>query len=217
MITLLVPFLKEAAFSSRHEAFAGVLVAHTFHLLSVLMLHELTEAVCSKDSIATRSKFAFLAASLHIVSPAGIFLSAPYAESSFSFLTFLGLFVYAKAMIGSDLKKSYAQREIMVLASGIIFGISTTFRGNGLLSGLVFVYDAVDSLNCILRSRDVRSNCSKLVTACVSGSLMACVAVTPQYLAYSEYCYRGEVSEYARPWCLDWPPSIYAWVQREYW
>ena len=213
----LVSFLERVSSPSDHEALAGVMVAHISHLLSVFVLHELSMAVCPKESRVNRSRFAFLAASLHIISPAGIFLSAPYAESSFSFLAFLGLFIYVKTLAGNGSETSESKKRLMVITSGIIFGISTTLRGNGLFSGLLLVYDAIDCLCHIVRSRQIRLGFPKLVTTCFSGVLMACIAAFPQYLAYGEYCDPEIATEEPRPWCQAWIPSIYTWVQEQYW
>ena len=181
------------------------------------MLHELTVAVCRTESSSKRSKMAFVAAGLHIVSPAGIFLSAPYAESLFSFLNFLGCYLYSKVTVRDSSDIFGILEGAWVLVAGIIFGVATTVRGNGLLSGLILIYDAARSAGLILQSCDCKHNFKVLVTICVSGSLMACIAFSPQYLAYGEYCYGGNAAERRRPWCSDWVPSIYGWVQKEYW
>ena len=216
-LTLSVPFLQKEISSAYREAFAGVFVAHASHLLSVLMLHKLTSAIFTEKPAEWLSKFAFITASLHVVSPAGLFLSAPYAESTFSFLTFLGLYLYVKAHIGG-LSNSLNPREILlVLSAGVTLGTATTFRGNGLLSGLVLVYDAIKYAESILRLHNIKTNCGKLLVVCFSGSVMALIAFLPQYLAYSEYCNRSAAEEVARPWCSRWMPSIYGWVQEHYW
>lgn len=195
----------------------GALIAHIFHVLSVLMLYELASAVHPKVSLAERSRFAFLAAILHVVSPAGIFLSAPYAESSFSFLNFLGFYLYAKSLIVDHPHRFGIRRGIVMLCSGVALGIATTFRGNGLLSGLIFIHEAINCIIRILRSRQISCDSKALVALCASGILMALIAFYPQYLAYSVFCGASNIDEGVRPWCLNWVPSIYAWVQKEYW
>ena len=194
----------------------AIILAHVFHLLSVLMLHELTLIVCSKLTTARISSFCVLTASLHIISPAGMFLSAPYAESSFSFLTFASYYLYAKAMLKHGEGKEN-QRNTLILLSGVLFGTATTFRGNGLLSGLLLVWDALACGYKILQSTNIAFNIRHLLIVSISGLLMACIAIVPQYLAYNEYCVRGSVDSDKRPWCSYWPPSIYGWVQRHYW
>ena len=198
------------------EALAAIILAHVFHLLSVLMLYELTLITCVKRTTTRDPSFSFLTASLHIISPAGMFLSAPYAESSFSFLSFAGYYFYAKAMLMHGEGRE-SQRDLYILLSGVVFGIATTFRGNGLLSGLLLVWDALSCGTKILRSINIASDIRHLLTVSMSGLLMACIAITPQYLAYGEYCVRRTAYSDKRPWCAYWPPSIYHWVQRHYW
>ena len=215
-LRFLVLFLTGYRKSSGLEDLAGVTLSHVSHLLSVLILHELTLAVYHRQCQPRRSRLAIVASSLHIISPAGMFLSAPYAESSFSFLNFVGFYCYAKTLEGHS-NVGGIREGILIASSGIAFGVATTFRGNGLFSGLILVYDAITCVIMILRYRDVKSNVRRLFVTCISGSLMACIAVVPQYLAYDEYCSGWNANEKARPWCSGWFPSIYGWVQKEYW
>ena len=180
------------------------------------MLYELTLTVCVKSPVTRVSSFCTLAASLHIISPAGMFLSSPYAESSFSFLNFAGHYFHAHAMLKHGQRREN-QRDILVLLSGVVFGIATTFRGNGLFSGLLLVWDALACGIRILRSINIASDVRHFVTVSISGLVMAAIAMLPQYLAYAEYCARGSADVGKRPWCSYWPPSIYTWVQKRYW
>ena len=180
------------------------------------MLYELTLTVCVRSTTAKISSFGILTASLHIVSPAGMFLSAPYAESSFSFLNFAGYYFYAKAILKHGEGRD-SPRDLLILLSGVVFGIATTFRGNGLLSGLLLVWDVLSCATRILQSIDLVSNTRRLLALSMSGLLMACIATTPQYLAYGEYCVGRSADSDKRPWCSYWPPSIFTWVQRHYW
>ena len=180
------------------------------------MLHKLTMTIYSAISAHERSKLSFVAACLHIVSPAGLFLSAPYAESSFSFINFAGFYLYARAL-GTRTTYREFSRDVLLVSSGILFGIATTFRGNGLLSGLVFVLDAFARMKEITECDDINATLRQLLVTCLSGVVMACIAISPQYRAYLEYCTGSSKGPLLRPWCSNWVPSIYAWVQKEYW
>ena len=179
------------------------------------MLHELTLTVYRGSSVHQLSKISFLAACIHIISPAGIFLSAPYAESSFSLLNFTGCYLYAKARTSTTVQNS--KGNALIIFSGILFGVGSTFRGNGLFSGLILIYDAVSSMDKIVHSTDIKANVRELLVVCLSGVLMGCIAILPQCLAYKEYCSQSNAESLVRPWCSNWVPSIYAWVQKEYW
>lgn len=161
-----------------------------------------------------RTKFAFLAALLHVVSPAGIFLTAPYAEGPFALLNFLGCYFYLK-VYDDRATGSILGRDLSRLASGLFFGIAAAFRGNGLLSGCVFAYDASVMAWEMLSSRKILSYLHDFSFTVAAGSMVALGSLIPQLLAFNQYCL--EVSEESRPWCRYWIPSIYAWVQSHYW
>ncbi|KAL9127967.1 MAG: hypothetical protein Q9217_003258 [Psora testacea] len=204
-------------------AVIGTIVAHACHLLSVLVLYELTLIVWSGTSSQTASAFAFLSATLHIISPAGLFLSAPYAESSFALLNFTGFYLYSLSRRSHSLDVA-PFTDIFLLFSGFTIGIATTFRGNGLFGGLIFVWDALETLWLILQTLGtvetdfkVVKLMKRLIITGFSGVMMACVALVPQYIAYSELCVQVAPNSSERPWCNATIPSIYAWVQKEYW
>ena len=193
----------------------GIVIAHLCHLLSVFLLFHLSKAVCLDDSERFTDRFALLAAAFHIISPAGIFLSAPYAESAFALFNYTGFYLYIISRKGLQ-KGHYGIRESMaVVGAGVSFGLATTLRSNGLLSGALFVYDVVGCALSIFSGNYcgfvVRRFCITLATGCV----MALGTVVPQYFAYMEYC--GASTQDRRPWCSNRVPSIYTWVQKHYW
>ena len=159
-------------------------------------------------------KFSFLTGALHIISPAGIFLSAPYAESLFSLLNFIAMYLYAAAHSKRSSLRKW-QSDVLVVLTGLTFGLATTVRSNGLLSGLVFAFDDLAHASSLLHSSNTISYFRRLCVTTVTGITMALVAAIPQYLAYVEYC-RNPKGD-SRPWCSDTFPSIYSWVQRHYW
>ncbi|KAL8797620.1 MAG: hypothetical protein Q9182_007170 [Xanthomendoza sp. 2 TL-2023] len=162
--------------------------------------------------------FALVSASLHILSPAGLFLSAPYAESSFSLLNFFGFFLYALNLQAHD-DGRLGLRDMLALASGLAFGLATMFRSNGILSGLLFCYDIVRSI-LTLRSdaqpQRILASLRRVTFIGISGLLVATGSFFPQFLAYHEYCVQGK-PEHRAMWCTHRVPSIYAWVQSHYW
>lgn len=88
-------------------------------------------------------------------------------------------------------------------------------RGNGLLSGLVFAWDALTMLprlHHIIRNRD-KEELTRLSATVAAGTMMAIAFAAPQMLAYREYC----TADTTRPWCSSIPPSIYSFVQAHYW
>ena len=190
-----------------------MITAHLCHLCSALVLHELSGSIQLHVAPAVKSKFAFLAAALHIISPAGIFLSAPYTESLFSLLSFSAMYLYAAARLKRTTPRW--RNEISLILAGLLFGAATTVRGNGLLSGLIFAFDAIAYGLAFSSSRNLRVHFRSLCVTIVAGMVMAFIAIIPQYLAWVEYC--SPPSGGMRPWCSQAFPSIYAWVQSHYW
>lgn len=180
------------------------------------MLYQLTWTIYPDMSDFTRFKSALITAGLHIISPAGMFLSAPYAESSFSFFNFTGFYLYAKSLDEHSRGRA-GKRDALVVLSGLVFGIATTLRGNGLLSGVLYCFEAVRELNQLLYVTEICRKLRRLGFVVIGGSLMGMFAVFPYYLAYLDYCVRVGGTERRRPWCSHRIPSIYAWVQSHYW
>ncbi|KAL8734793.1 MAG: hypothetical protein Q9181_003037 [Wetmoreana brouardii] len=218
----LLSFIARIQFGLRHGAVAtaaaGILASNIAHLLSVLVLYQMTMLIAAHAASYRSLSVAFVAASLHIISPAGLFLSAPYAESCFSFLNFAGFYLYALSL-KEHYNRRHSRRDIAVLMSGLLFGVATTFRSNGLLSGLLFCLDllrAAAGMKNHIRSGDLTSGLRRSTFLVMSGSVMAIGSFTPQYLAYQEYCLAPELQH--RPsWCTRRIPSIYTWVQDRYW
>ena len=197
------------------EAVIGIIIAHLCHLLSVLLLFRLSKAICLDQSEMAADRFALLAAAFHVISPAGVFLSAPYAESAFALFNFSGFYAYTISR--NELKRAQGgmKRSVAMVAAGCCFGLATTLRSNGLLSGSLFVWDAVESAWWVLTGYRITFALQRLCVTLAAGSVMALGTVVPQYLAYMEYC--GNSAQDRRPWCSNWVPSIYAFVQNRYW
>jgi phosphatidylinositol glycan class V len=193
----------------------GTILSHAAHWLSVILLWSIARISIDSKSVQ-RSSLAFVAATLHIISPAGIFLSAPYGEGLFSCLNMLGFYLY----ISHDSPEPLIMQKTPVrkLLAGMAFGLATMIRSNGLLSGLPFLLDAMDCLLKLLSSR-VEANSKPgllidLLFIILGGSCIAVGLVIPQFIAYQEYCVgQGAL----RPRCSSLPPSIFTWVQSHYW
>ena len=183
----------------------AICIAHFAHLSSVLVLYHLTLAI-----FAGAPGIALVAATLHIVSPAGLFLSAPYAESSCALLTFCGCLAFTKSLGSKSLG-----RDLLVLASGVLLGAATTFRSNGLLNGILLLEEAFRALY-LLRRGFYFSTIRRLIFTGLGGLAVAVGFLLPQYIAYSEYCGQSSIGA-SRPWCNRTLPSVYVFVQAHYW
>ncbi|KAK6526391.1 ER membrane glycoprotein subunit of the GPI transamidase complex-like protein [Orbilia ellipsospora] len=233
---------------------------------------------------------AFVAAALHVLSPAGIFLIAPYNEPIFSLLSFLGYWLYGYAirnatddghyLIGSpqnglvmspeanlevlkkvqtdaedlllavDLKKpEYAKEreeaqnalnqintkveqlssqlnlfysrkvnlknEFALVVSGFFFGVSSLFRSNGIINGILFALDALRYIRELSVGVNVYPNLRLLIATGIGGLLVGLPTLWRQYQGWLEYCTIS--TPIKREWCAKSIPSIYSFVQSHYW
>jgi phosphatidylinositol glycan class V len=196
------------------EALAGALLASTCHFLSVVVLYKLSQVVFSTRSTTQNQSLSFAVAVLHIINPAGAFLATPYSEAVFSLLNFTGFYAF---LSGVGASHQPLVQDLKVLLAGILFGLATTVRSNGILSGVLFAYAAIDAgLQTLSKGISGRA-IQRLLFLVVGGSLIALGAVYPQYVAYSEYCGVASEDVQLRPWCNARLPSIYSWVQSHYW
>ncbi|CAI7664842.1 unnamed protein product [Penicillium manginii] len=193
-------------------ALIGVALSHVAHYLSVLALYGLSANVFGHET-PTQRLICFLSAALHIISPAGAFLSAPYGESIFSFLNIWGFYIYTSSLI-ADHKGAVRFRDILVLAAAVLFALATLVRSNGILSGFLFAYDATTLAWSTLTKGPSSRTLRRLAVIVLGGSIVALGMGVPQILAYREFCLLGANS---RPWCSWTVPSIYTWVQGQYW
>ncbi|KAF3481377.1 GPI mannosyltransferase 2 [Arthroderma uncinatum] len=209
--TRLLSFILPASLRSlQNLAVAGVVLSHLCHYLSVLVLYRLSRAIFKSDGQKSDA-LPFLASALHIVSPAGAFLSAPYMEAPFSFLNFSGYYMFITAL-NDERRGSFYLRDAKFLSAGALFAVATAVRSNGLLSGLLFVYDAVFGLHQLFTHGLSWHVLRRLAMIGAGGSLILIGIVGPQYVAYKEFC----LAEVSRPWCSRLLPSIYTWVQAYY-
>ncbi|KAF4635351.1 hypothetical protein G7Y89_g2743 [Cudoniella acicularis] len=171
------------------EAAVAVVIAHTSHFFAVLSLFFLTKAVFPNSS---SDNFAFRTAALHIISPAGMFLSAPFAESTCAFLSFAGSLIFTQSLVVEG--PSTLGHDLLVMVSGVTFGIATTFRSNGILNGLLLLEEAFRSL-LRLRYGFRFVTIRRLVATGLGGLSVAAGFLLPQYISYAEYCREPDVQE----------------------
>lgn len=191
----------------------GICLANISHGAAVGILYCLSRSILKGPDA---SRVAFVAACLHIISPAGIFLSAPYAESPFALLVFSASLLFSRSISAEE--DGSARQDLSLVVSGALFGIATTFRSNGLLNGLLYIEEALRLLHkCSQKVTFPRVR--RLVAVGIGGSGIGAGFIFPQYIAYQSFCKNegtldGEVS---RDWCTKPLPSIYTFVQDHYW
>jgi Gpi18-like mannosyltransferase len=193
-------------------ALTGVVVSHLSHFVSVLALYALSKTLFGQETRSQKA-FCFISAALHTVSPAGAFLSAPYGEALFSCLNLTGFYCYVAAILAEDSGK-FTQRDVNFLTAGCLFSLATSVRSNGILSGCLFLYDAVSGC-CDFLSRGISlAAVRRMIFVVLGGSVITLGLVGPQYVAYKTYCADAASP---RPWCEQRLPSVYGFVQAHYW
>lgn len=200
-------------YSIHREALFGVIVSHVSHILGALLLYRISLMVFRNHDKGER--IAFLASCIHVFSPAGIFICAPYTEAPFSFLKFGAYFAYASAQLDHADGK-HLLRDGQVLLAGALLGVACTFRSNGLLSGTIFLMDAVEDGLLFLKYRGDFARFRKIVVTVIAGLMIALGQAYPQIVAWTVFCTDTNPFE-KRPFCYSFPPSVYTFVQKKYW
>ncbi|RDA87818.1 hypothetical protein CP532_2992 [Ophiocordyceps camponoti-leonardi (nom. inval.)] len=186
------------------EPVVAIGLTHLSHWIAVMSLHRLTMVVSGDAELA------LVSSALHIVSPAGLFLSAPYAESPFAALSFVGFLLLS---IGIKMKP---WRSSATVCAGLVLGLATAFRSNGLANGLLFAVEALDCFAHLARQPSLGSFLA-LVAPVVGGVCVALGSAIPQAIAWKRFCRDLAPGLEPRPWCSRILPSIYTYVQGHYW
>ncbi|KAL6708979.1 ER membrane glycoprotein subunit of the GPI transamidase complex-like protein [Coniothyrium glycines] len=191
---------------------AGIVISNLCHLCSAFILYHLVILIVERPE---RHQIALVASVLHILTPAALFLAAPYAEALFSLLNFGGILMYAQSKLHEPSRTQTLVKDALKLCSGLCFATACLIRSNGLLSGLIFLFDLVGQLASLKPASWNAQSCRRAVVTCTAGTLVLLGFIAPQYLAYLEFCVGDPHS--VRPWCKKALPSIYSWVQSHYW
>ncbi|KAF2465406.1 mannosyltransferase [Lindgomyces ingoldianus] len=193
----------------------AIVISNSCHFISVLVLYQLLKVILGRQQ---KGQIPFIASILHVLSPAGLFLCAPYTEALFSALNLSGMLCYALAQESRTPAQAWSARQDMyLLTSGGIFGAAALIRGNGLFNGLIFLYDVTCNIPRLATLQLSKEELRRIFVTLVSGALIAVGYFGPQWLAYQEYCVRLSSGAGKRPWCHDKIPSVYSWVQSNYW
>lgn len=201
-------------------ALAGLLISNFSHILSVLVLYNLTHLVYPTSG----RSLAFLAAALHVFSPAGIFLAAPYSEALFALLSFGGYYLYVKSAHAYHTGAGGVGHAVLVIGAGGMWMLAGMVRSNGVLNGLVllndFLREGLGLMSLTLKKEGEGGRVGfmqrglRVLVLGVAGFMVGLGLAIPQAIAWREYCMvEGEMRE----WCIETIPSIYIYVQDKYW
>jgi GPI mannosyltransferase 2 len=215
--------LGVGAAPSSYRVLTAVAISHISHFLSVLVLYQIVYLIGiarpnSKSSSSSASEartLAFIAGCLHVFSPAGMFLSAPYAESAFALLNFLGTWIYVAGFLAKRDGMHSWKGDILTVGAGAVFGLATTMRSNGLLNGVLYLLDVYEGLRQVAFHDLTFERLRRLGSIGLGGVLIGAGTIVPQWIAYLQFC--GNEKELVPPWCTTLVPSIYSYVQDHYW
>ena len=211
---------------------AGVLI--NFVLMDELAttLFKLGQKVTGNDRIA------YVGALLFCINPATVFMSAPYTETLFLYISVLGML-----NLENDNK----------LWASICFGVSGITRSNGLLNIGYLVYrlakSSIKQIKIFKQGmfKDFETFCTSLwILFSMYFIPYACLILTSllPFMAYQYYCYvlmctntldskvyiPNHIRDYVKvrpylklygeppsPWCNDSIPLAYNYIQKNYW
>ncbi|KAK3401573.1 GPI mannosyltransferase 2 [Sordaria brevicollis] len=193
------------------EAVTAVLLSNISHLLASLVLYHLTLLLPLSSCISSpqkQRKLALLTSVLFIFSPAGLFLSAPYAESSCALFSFLGWWFYARSCLSDGASSTFGhdgkvgsssltlKGDLNVLLAGLSFGIATLFRTNGILNGLPFAWEVLTIFSVFITSGGkipLLKTLRRLIALLLGGIFVAMGSIVPQTVAWMRYCPSGSL------------------------
>jgi len=177
-------------------AAAGVALNALLGACSAALLARLTAAVLRDERSAA------VAALFFILNPASVFHAVAYTEALFTFLSFAGLYAL------------HARGAFWPAAAA--FAASSAARSNGILSAGFLLH--ASARRAIADWRAGRRGGA--AAAAARGAVGAALVVAPyawlQYSAWAAYCGPAAAGP-RRPWCDGALPSVYGFVQGEYW
>lgn len=182
-------------------AIGGAFWNNILFIVTAIVLFRLGCIVLNDDKLAMR------AALLFCYNPASIFFSVAYSESMFTLLSFTGMY-----FLISPRRNFSAVNFQSRLAATVFFALATLTRSNGALFGLFSIWAAYNSF--MASTRDRRS----LIKATFELGAVGLIHFTAllSVLGYGWYLYCWD-NPNKRPWCTNWIPNIYTYVQEKYW
>ncbi|KAJ1998917.1 ER membrane glycoprotein subunit of the GPI transamidase complex-like protein [Coemansia thaxteri] len=176
-------------------ALAGVIISNASFVLAAVTLYALGRATLRSERLA------YIAALLFAAAPSNMFMSAIYTESLFAWLVFSALLLIAQ--------RRHAWAALCLCASGLC-------RSNGVVYAGFFVWDLVVCSDA-WRGRRRLALALQMAHAAALVVVSALGFVAFQVYGYRTYCMLQSEGSVPRPYCSSAVPSIYSFVQAEYW
>ena len=158
------------------------------------------------------AKFAYLSALLSILSPAPSTLLSPTPEPFFSFTTLLGLWFLAPAADQHGGENVWSRCARTLLAA-IFFAVSTAVRANGVLLAGFLLWTGFWEAHPAQRA--TAASLVSALTTLAGTAITLAPFLAGQAWSYERFCLAGAAD--SRLWCEATLPSVYSFVQSEYW
>lgn len=175
-------------------------IANTCHFLGAVVLFHYTLLVFENARIFSPKHMALASLALYVLTPAALFVTAPYSEPGAALFSFGCLFLREKALPAGFGSRPVNSR--LYVASGVAAALAFGFRANCLLLGFVYLYDLA------LQPRRIPP-----VLPLVAGLILGLAFLWLQVTNYLAVCITGDRGE----WCLSRFPSLFAYAQSHYW
>ncbi len=180
-----------------------IIIGNISHYFATIVLYYLTRETFNNKKIRSPSGLPFITALLYTISPAGVFLATGYTESLFALLSFTGLYLRLVSLDKLSSRFRPVSNPTLYVISGMIFASANLIRSNGILWGILFLYDCFIAL--------VNFRFKEVAYSIIAGIMIFLSLIYSQYVPFTDFCpERGE-------WCLNSIPSIYNYIQSKYW
>lgn len=154
-------------------------------------------------SLTGRHRTARLAALLSILATSPATLVTPTPEPFFSFFALLG------HLCLQHTPRNTFSTILFTASAALCFAVATAFRANGiLLAGFI-------AWHIVWRAKPFAFPLFRLITAVLLSLVAAAPLLLTQLWAFERFC--GKDSFPIRSWCDNRVPSVYSFVQSNYW
>lgn len=180
----------------------ATLLSCTAHYAATLVLGAYTRLVFQDARLFSPQRMARAAQVVFVISPAGIFLTAPYAELAAALCSFACLYLRESGTlqgVGS-----------LYVASGIFAALAYGMRANCLLLGGVYLWDVAWPRTAgVLVGPGLTA---RRIWALAAGCILGASFVASNVANYVSVCSLGRGE-----WCDQVVPSLFAYAQSHYW
>lgn len=181
---------------------ASVILANCSHFGAAIILYYYTIATFAEARMFDASRLALAALAAFILSPAAMFMTAPYSEPAAALFSFAALYLREISIFPRFTEKS--PRAVVYVASGLAAAVAFGFRANCLLLGIMYVVDLWNWR---------KTGPSRVFLPLVAGLVLGLALVGSHVTTYWAVCRSGARGE----WCDARVPSLFAYAQAHYW